>query len=245
MTTTDLAAALLRDVPRYRTFGMGIIMPNPEGMWLDRDEVLAALTAALEGVDDRAGKAADTMRKMAEALPSGSAIRIASFASADTITALLAQIAALRAERDALAGDLSENDKWADGTADLLERAGAELKDLQARLTAAEAERDALRAMPPPSPRRSTMADMIDRKAVMDLIVDGECYTVDELATAIAAEARAERLEARCKALIRAYDKANWMQTADYHGDECDCLRCHVDCLRAALTETATTEELK
>lgn len=31
------------------------------------------------------------------------------------------------------------------------------------------------------------MADLIDRKAVMDLLVDGECYTVDELLTAIAA----------------------------------------------------------
>ena len=46
---------------------------------------------------------------------------------------------------------------------------------------------------------------------------------------------RAERLEARCKALIAAYDKANWMRTADYHGDECDCLRCHFDHLRTAL----------
>ena len=49
------------------------------------------------------------------------------------------------------------------------------------------------------------------------------------------AEARAERLEARCKALIAAYYKANWLRTADYHGDECDCLRCHVDHLDAAL----------
>lgn len=31
------------------------------------------------------------------------------------------------------------------------------------------------------------MADLIDRKAVMDLLVDGECYTVDELLTALAA----------------------------------------------------------
>ena len=31
------------------------------------------------------------------------------------------------------------------------------------------------------------MSDLIDRKAVMDLIVDGECYTVDELLAGVAA----------------------------------------------------------
>lgn len=43
----------------------------------------------------------------------------------------------------------------------------------------------------------------------------------------------AEALRARCLALVRAYDRENWMQTAEFHGDECNCLRCHVDALRA------------
>ena len=47
--------------------------------------------------------------------------------------------------------------------------------------------------------------------------------------------AESERLRVRCDALLRAYDKDNWLRTADFHGDECDCFRCHMDGLRAAL----------
>lgn len=134
MTTTDLAAALLRDVPRYEVSTFAD-KENPDGVWLKYAEALAALTAALDGVDERAGQAADTMRKMAEALPSGSAIRIASFASADLITALLAQNAALRAERDELREELL----------DLNRKSLRKQASLQRALTAVEAERDAYR----------------------------------------------------------------------------------------------------
>lgn len=58
----------------------------------------------------------------------------------------------------------------------------------------------------------------------------------------ISAKAEIERLRAdkrrlkeRCLALVRSYDETNFMRTADYHGDECDCFRCHVDHLRATL----------
>ena len=61
----------------------------------------------------------------------------------------------------------------------------------------------------------------------------GVLMQIDNMVAGI--RARAERLEARCKALIAAYDKVNWMRTADYHGDLCSCLRCHFDHLRADL----------
>lgn len=46
MTTTDLAAALLRDVPRYEQTGRGM-NPDQNGAYFAVDDVLAALTAAL------------------------------------------------------------------------------------------------------------------------------------------------------------------------------------------------------
>ena len=36
-------------------------------------------------------------------------------------------------------------------------------------------------------------------------------------------------------AALAAYDRANPMRTADWHGDDCDCFRCEMDRLRAIL----------
>ena len=42
---------------------------------------------------------------------------------------------------------------------------------------------------------------------------------------------------AQIEALIGAYDRASPFRTADYHHEDCDCLRCCVDRLRASLAE--------
>lgn len=46
--TTDLAAALLRDVPRFRPDHPGVMTPDPIGVWVDHRQVLAALSRALD-----------------------------------------------------------------------------------------------------------------------------------------------------------------------------------------------------
>ena len=43
---------------------------------------------------------------------------------------------------------------------------------------------------------------------------------------------RRERALRAASKIVEAYDKANPMRTADYHGTDCDCLRCAVDALR-------------
>lgn len=94
MTTTDLAAALLRDVPRYVQVN-GSLQPTDGQHGLMRaDEVLAALTAALDGVDERAGEIVSELREVAAVFTKDTVFTDA----ADLITALLAQNAALRAE---------------------------------------------------------------------------------------------------------------------------------------------------
>lgn len=98
--TDTWAAKVLAGVPRYVLNMLAINMDkNPHGAWVKLPDVEAAI--ARMGAGDglvEAGRSADTMRKMAEVLPMGSAIRIAAFAAADTITDLLAHIAALKAQ---------------------------------------------------------------------------------------------------------------------------------------------------
>ncbi|XAI95316.1 hypothetical protein [Nostoc phage Nsp-JY18] len=105
MTTTDLAAALLRDVPRYEPDNPLDSAPSmkddPQGDWLSRDEVLAALSRALDpAIAERAGEVVERLRGRPDAIEDVGRLRDE---AADLITALLAQNAALRAERDALA----------------------------------------------------------------------------------------------------------------------------------------------
>lgn len=40
-------------------------------------------------------------------------------------------------------------------------------------------------------------------------------------------------------AALAAYDRANPMRTADWHGDDCDCFRCEMDRLRATIEAQA------
>lgn len=55
--TTDIAAALLADVPRYRPEHPGVMVPDINGVWVDHRHVLAALTAALDpALSERAGE---------------------------------------------------------------------------------------------------------------------------------------------------------------------------------------------
>lgn len=60
---------------------------------------------------------------------------------------------------------------------------------------------------------------------------------IGALAPVSVAEAK---LRARCVAPVEAYDRENWMRSANYHGDACSCLRCHVD---AALRTLAAQED--
>lgn len=136
MTATTLAAALLKDVPRYGTdpddCSGFILVHTPDGPWLDRADVLSALTAALDpAIADRAGEVVKELRlpwtiaeNMQPLLPQ----------AADLITALLAQIAALRAERDALAERNKENSRLAEENAQGLRAAEAQIAALTARV---------------------------------------------------------------------------------------------------------------
>jgi formate dehydrogenase maturation protein FdhE len=113
--TTDLAAALLRDVPtRYQ--------PVNGDRLLHESDVLAALSAHLDAdLAERAGEAIESLRLWNRD------------DAADLITALLAQNAALRAERDSLLRGHRT-----------LNVSGAKLED---RLTAAEARTERLEAV--------------------------------------------------------------------------------------------------
>lgn len=47
--------------------------------------------------------------------------------------------------------------------------------------------------------------------------------------------AERDALKRRVAAVVAAYDRAMPMRQADWHGEDCDCLRCEVDRARAAL----------
>lgn len=135
--TTDIAAALLADVPRYRPEHPGVMVPDINGVWVDHRHVLAALTAALDpALSERAGEVLEgvtpgpwvtgTMLPFTVFNPnpkdnddSGVICDCQEPANArfiawcrEGVPALLAQNAALRAERDeyqrlAAAGELA------------------------------------------------------------------------------------------------------------------------------------------
>lgn len=96
MTTEQLAAAILRDVPRYEPCGDAKMRKHQFGNWLSLDELADALTRALGGDDlvERAGEVVPKLRdKNCCESPNCNCDT-----SADLITALLARVAALRAE---------------------------------------------------------------------------------------------------------------------------------------------------
>lgn len=104
MTAPDLAAALIADVPLHDSH-------HDHGGWMHRTEVLAALSRALDGVDERAGEVLEALQTPAapfahytKAVQYNLSVpvnlgRVAD--AADLITALLTANAARRAERDA------------------------------------------------------------------------------------------------------------------------------------------------
>jgi len=96
MTPATLAETILRDVPTYDLWYEGGKLPFAGATWMTQADVLSALTAALDGVDERAGEVLPRLRKADEYEPLGHD----GWEAADLITALLAQNAALRAERD-------------------------------------------------------------------------------------------------------------------------------------------------
>lgn len=96
MTPTTLAETILRDVKRYEPdwakepYDRSEMVESTVGDWLSRDEVLAALTAALDpAIAEKAGEEIESLRLWNRD------------DAADLITAILAQNAALRKERDA------------------------------------------------------------------------------------------------------------------------------------------------
>ena len=99
MTTTKLAETILRDVPRYWQASNRSLQQATDGSWLKRTDVLAALTTAMDpAIAERAGEVLEALRSKTPNMTKGHA---AMEAGADLITALLAQNAALRAEREA------------------------------------------------------------------------------------------------------------------------------------------------
>lgn len=83
-------AALLAGVPRYDTdpHDYTSLIKTDDGDWLSRDEVLAALAAAVPADLAEAGEIAEQLLREAD----GFSVR-----ASDTITALLARIAAQEA----------------------------------------------------------------------------------------------------------------------------------------------------
>ncbi|WWT39563.1 hypothetical protein [Microcystis phage Mae-JY02] len=127
MTPTTLAAALLRDVPHdYNENGERVMLET---------EVLAALSRALDpALTERAGEVVADLRDDAQW---GTPICTE---AADLITALLAQNAALRAERDAAREQARSNSFAGEGYVFMQQRAEA----AEAEVEKLRAERDEL-----------------------------------------------------------------------------------------------------
>lgn len=165
---TTLAAALLRDVPRYDASAVMWTLEDVEpkstadGKWLCYTEVLAALTAALDpAIAERAGELLPDLQISAD---DGD---IDCKEAADLITALLAQNAALRAERDAVvtARDTMGN-LWAQEKA-RAEAAEAEVERLRGELqNATEAKLDAISTLDAWFDRRKLGHDAVDQAVV-------------------------------------------------------------------------------
>lgn len=97
---TDLAAALLRDVPRYDHYDDDYDQKE-QGAWVTYASVLAALSRALDpAIAEKAGALTKRLRKTEEAGHVHHLSKADRLAAADLITTLLTANAALRAERD-------------------------------------------------------------------------------------------------------------------------------------------------
>ena len=132
---TDFAAALLRDVPRYEPDNPLDSAPSmkddPQGDWLSRDEVLAALSRALDpAIAERAGEVLPRLRKADEYEPLGHD----GWEAADLITTLLTANTALRAERDELSSKLEVERALTDAVHRLAKAAEAQNAALTARV---------------------------------------------------------------------------------------------------------------
>ena len=104
MTAETLAAALLRDVPRtnfypFRNSFNEMVVKEDTGEWLFRNDVLAALSRAMS--DDLAERAGGVLTDLQKGPEFVYRFVTSDHAAADLIIALIAQNAALRAERDA------------------------------------------------------------------------------------------------------------------------------------------------
>ena len=100
MTAPNLAAAIMRDVPRYRLNGYDAATePAKQGGIVFLSDVLAALSAAIDGVDERAGEVLERLRGRPDAIEDVDRLRDE---AADLITAFLAQNAALRGRVEAM-----------------------------------------------------------------------------------------------------------------------------------------------
>lgn len=153
--TQDLAAALLKDVPRYEPDNPLDSAPSmkddPQGDWLSRDEVLTALSRTLDpAIAERAGKMLeggefDPVSMYEEALGFANGTKVpakwALWAHSDLvrsrtlITALITQNAALRAENEAYRESHLHADKRL-----LHEKARAEAAEAQIATLTAQVE---------------------------------------------------------------------------------------------------------
>lgn len=75
------------------------------------------------------------------------------------------------------------------------------------------------------------LAERLDRTPLRDM-----SDLPEEAAALIRAQAaEIEGLRGQITAIVDAYDRAMPLRTADWHGPECNCLRCEIDNARAAL----------
>ena len=204
MTPTTLAETILRDVPRHDAYDVMMTLdghPLPGGCafgkWVRHADVLAALSRALDhAIAERAGEVVADLRDDAQW---GTPICTK---AADLITALLAQNAALRAERDALAAQV------------------AEVTSDRAYIIGANDGWEAAVEQSVATPAAAAM-----------------------LARAEAAEAEVEKLRGALEGLEKASSEVS--RRGAETGPQWSKLTIAILQARAALTETATTEELK
>lgn len=125
---SNLAETILRDVKRYSLTQLG---PVEGGQWLHYPDVLSAITAAMDpAIAERAGEVLERLQKADEYEPLGHD----GWDAADLITALLAQNAALRAERDELSSKLEVERFVTDAMHRLAKAAEAQIAALTARV---------------------------------------------------------------------------------------------------------------
>lgn len=98
--TTDIISTLLRDVPTYDLWYEGDKLPFEGAIWMTQADVVAALTAALDGATTEGAKVLAYSDSCAERLEfNGELMRAATFKqNSRVIRALIAQNAAMREE---------------------------------------------------------------------------------------------------------------------------------------------------